>query len=1024
MRCSPIIPLLAALLAAFCLPFLPGCKKTPEGHARIAKSDLSITECDASVEALAAAGEQALLADVAAHAANLSTQGAALDKLTDERLLADVVKAIDGRRDWLVTDGRMGKITDPQLLASLAREARSVKVRVEAARRLGDQALLADIARSDADASIRKKAIEKLDDQSVLTGIALNDRDESVRLEATRRVSAPALLASLAQDEKAGQPVRIEAISRLDDQRVLAAIAKTRWNDADARDKIEPLHRKAVERLADQQALFDVAQSMTSADSDDSSRAVVARITDQSLLAGLLGHPSFSISRAAMGKITDQAILSRLARDKNVSHMHDEIVAKLADQKLLAEIAGSENYFTHARMAAVGKLADPPALLALATNGKDEAIVWEAVKKIDAPQTLATLAADENAAAAARLWAVWRVAGRELLAGIAKSATDERVRAAAAEKLDGKTSGATPAVPQDITDLIKAGKILAEISGGNIQSVFVRLRKTVPWPLEVVIPAGTYFVCANTKAQNMVSTEDVRIALKESESEMENSESIPVACANRPKDIPGGDDRFTIGALPENAGAELEKLMATMRGKNTAYAVKQAAVWIVTDDADYNDLGKLVTRRSRFGDSPHLATSGRTIQEPETVAAMCLCAGAGVDIKAKTIWRDARSLHARLPAGELRDWLQTFGAFTLPTHVGGIASLLVTPDGRRLLTADALGDEKLWSLPVGKLLKTLERGLGYRHAVISPDGSRLVTEEGAAFSLPDGNLVQKLRDKDWDNWSSLSGRFVLSPDGSLRAGVARNYKNGDEMIKVFSLTEGVLLATLEPGGKSVWPIAINPDGKQLAAPGDGGLMFWSLPDGKLIRTLEKEYNSLISPDWKWRVSFRNEMLPTPPELARTHLAYKIRHTAIDLHNPADGVRVKTLAEYPGEPGALRTFTSDGKHLLVAIDRTVRLWSIPDGALLMTVEDASDCVLSPDGKLLVTREKEAVRAHRLPDGEILGAFTLPATVRHSAISPDNTLLVTDDVADPVRGGPGIVKLWSLPDGKLLKTLEGE
>ena len=45
----------------------------------------------------------------------------ALDKLTDERLLADAIKSIEGRQDWLVTDERLGKINDPQFLASLAR---------------------------------------------------------------------------------------------------------------------------------------------------------------------------------------------------------------------------------------------------------------------------------------------------------------------------------------------------------------------------------------------------------------------------------------------------------------------------------------------------------------------------------------------------------------------------------------------------------------------------------------------------------------------------------------------------------------------------------------------------------------------------------------------------------------------------------------------------------------------------------------------------------------------------------------
>ncbi|MDR2673518.1 MAG: WD40 repeat domain-containing protein [Opitutaceae bacterium] len=992
--------------------------KTPEDHARIAKTSSSEQRRLSAVEVLAAADNQALLADVAANAGDINTRAAAADKLTDERLLAGVAKTIEERRDWMVT-ARMGKITDPQLLASLAREARSMNVRVEAALRLGDQALLADIARSGADGGIRKKAIAQLADQPALAALALNDRDQSVRLEAVRRVSDQALLAGLILDEKAGQPVRIEAVSRLDDQRVLAAIAKTGDKDAAERRGIEPLRLKALERLTDQQALADIAKNIAREMSFESQhddtrilRVALERIGDQAALADIATGAHPSACSAVLEKITDQEVLTRLFRNKQAAHMRDEIVKKLTDQKLLAEVAAGED-FEHVRMDALNRLTDPPALLDLARHTKSEGIALAAVKKLDNPQTLAALAADENANATARLWAVWRVADRELLAGIAKNAADGRVRGVAAEKLAGAAPGTAP---RNITDLIKTGKLLAEISGDGIQEISVRLRKTVPWPLEVVIPAGTYFVCNNKNAQNMVSTEDVRVALAESESE-KDSFSVPVACANRPKDVPDSGDRFTIGSLPN--GEELAKLMASMRGKNVSYPVKQAAVWILTDNADYSDLGKLITRTSRMGEPSFLATSRRTIQEPEAVAAMRLCAGAGVDIKTKAIWKEARKLHAELPAGELRDWLQTFGGFTPPTHAGSIDSLLVTPDGKRLLTADNQGDAKLWSLPDGKLIKTLESGLSYcryRHAVISPDGGRLITEEGVTFSFLDGKIVQKTGDENRIGWRE---KPVISPDGSLLAGFVRNDKNGDNLIKVFSFPERTLLATLDPGPGYTGHIAVSPDGKQLAAEGDGGLKFWSLPDGKLLKTLEKEYNSLISRDWKWRVFFRSEQ-KTPASGGK-----KVNHLAIDIHSPADGARVGTLAEYPGYRSPHTTLTPDGKHLLLVMEDTVRLLSIPDGAVLMTVENVWGRILSPDGKLLLTRgndTRDTFTARRLPDGEILGSFKLPEDfcLSNAIISPDNTLLVAGDCLT----APGTVKLWSLPDGKLIKTLEGE
>ncbi|MDR2981419.1 MAG: hypothetical protein LBV12_04140 [Puniceicoccales bacterium] len=1012
-----IILILATVFAVF---LLPGCSKTPEDHARIAKTSTDLEKAMASVLAL---NDQTLLADVAANAAEANTQSAALDKLTDERLLADVIKGIEPQKDQLVTATRLEKVTDPQLLASLAREALSVNVRVDAAVRLGDQALLEDIARSNAGGNIRQKAIAKLDNQTVLADVAQNDRDEDVRLEATRRVTDQTLLAGIAQNEKTARPVRVEAIARLDDQRILATIAGTAGKDLAERRSLESLRLKALTRLTDPQALIAVAKGVAGDMPFESQyedglilRAVLEQISDQTALADIATSADLLAYAIVLEKITDQAVLARLYENKNVSHMRDAIVQQLTDQKLLAAIAGGEDY-EHIRMEAVNRLTDTQALLDLARRSKDEGIAFASAKKIDAPQTLAALAADEGINIAPRLWAVWHMDDRALLARIAENATDARVREAASEKLSGITPGTTQ---QPMVDLMKTGKILAEIHGGGIQHVFVRLRKTVPYPLEVLIPAGTYFVCDNPKAQNMVSTEDVRIALAKTESETD-SQPVSVACANRPKDVPSGGDRFTIGSLPD--GDALSKLMAAMKGRNIVFATKQAAVWILTDDADFNDLGKLVTTTSSASGGVLRQTgSSRTIQPPVAVAAMRLCADSGVDIKKKTIWRDASQLHADLPPGELREWLRTLGSFTQPTHARGIANLLVSPDGKLLLTADDAGDAKLWSLPDGKLLKTLDRGLGYRSAVISPDGKQLVTEKGAVFSLPDGNLVQKRRDETWGDWRSLCGRMVLSPDGSLLAGVTSDYQTGLESIKVFRLSDGVCLTTLETGVHNAHPIVISPDTKQLAAPGVGGsLRFWSLPDGKLVRTLEKESNSHISRDWKWRIFFRYEQ----KELVRGK-AMVSTHCALDLHSPTNGALVGTLGIYPGIVDTrFTTISPDGSHLLLVINDTMRILSIPDGAVLLTVEKAEFLAISPDGKLLITRENGLLHARRLPDGEILGSFKLPGDAntsrRNAIVSADNTLLIVDDSG---INEPATVKLWSLPDGKLIKSLEGE
>ncbi|MDR1498066.1 MAG: hypothetical protein LBS59_06635 [Puniceicoccales bacterium] len=69
---------LAALLTAFCLMLLSGCKKTSAAHARI--------------EAAALLGDQTALVDVAKNASDRDVRKTAVGKLTVQNVLADITR--------------------------------------------------------------------------------------------------------------------------------------------------------------------------------------------------------------------------------------------------------------------------------------------------------------------------------------------------------------------------------------------------------------------------------------------------------------------------------------------------------------------------------------------------------------------------------------------------------------------------------------------------------------------------------------------------------------------------------------------------------------------------------------------------------------------------------------------------------------------------------------------------------------------------------------------------------------------
>ena len=158
---------------------------------------------------------------------------------------------------------------------------------------------------------------------------------------------------------------------------------------------------------------------------------------------------------------------------------------------------------------------------------------------------------------------------------------------------------------RDIVDLLDEKKIEVETQGSGIKSVRVRIRKLVPYPITVRVPVGSYFVSARRSAQNMVTTGESTVRLTTDDW---RSVSVSAACANRPRNIPSSGDSFTVQRSPQQA--ELARLVPVLDKAGVPYAVRQAAVWIVTDNADYGDLGVLVSRSpSQMSGGPARSTS-------------------------------------------------------------------------------------------------------------------------------------------------------------------------------------------------------------------------------------------------------------------------------------------------------------------------------------------------------------------------------------------------------------------------------
>jgi hypothetical protein len=96
---------------------------------------------------------------------------------------------------------------------------------------------------------------------------------------------------------------------------------------------------------------------------------------------------------------------------------------------------------------------------------------------------------------------------------------------------------------------------------------------------------------------------------------------------------------------------ELARLMPVLDKAKADMPTRQAAVWIATDDADYDDLGILVS----------FPGNARVIGSEAAARAMKIYSDAGMDITKKSIWSDRNTILNNLSNGTLTTWLQTVG---------------------------------------------------------------------------------------------------------------------------------------------------------------------------------------------------------------------------------------------------------------------------------------------------------------------------------------------------------------------------
>jgi WD40 repeat protein len=270
-------------------------------------------------------------------------------------------------------------------------------------------------------------------------------------------------------------------------------------------------------------------------------------------------------------------------------------------------------------------------------------------------------------------------------------------------------------------------------------------------------------------------------------------------------------------------------------------------------------------------------------------------------------------------------WDVTTGkrAFMYHGHQGEINSIALSPDGRRMASADTAQMIKVRDTQARRELYS-KHGLSSPNQILgfSLDGCRLIS---AAMARGSGSGVE------WKVWDVVTGQklfllhnvdgrhpgFSFSPDGRwLAAPLYRDRETKALITKIWDATTGQEIRTLTgrdfPGAGRAYAgqydqlsgVVFSPDGRFLASFWGNGIMIWDAHTGQERAALLGHHDS-----------------------------------------------VATMA-----------FSPDGGRLASGgYDHAVRIWDVMSGLELLTLRGHSDVVqslaFSPDGHLLVSGSKD-------------------------------------------------------------------
>ena len=169
----------------------------------------------------------------------------------------------------------------------------------------------------------------------------------------------------------------------------------------------------------------------------------------------------------------------------------------------------------------------------------------------------------------------------------------------------------------------------------------------------------------------------------------------------------------------------------------------------------------------------------------------------------------------------------------LPLRIANrVSAIALSRDSRSLVTADDVGDIRIWDLSSGQIKKTFETGQEITAVAIDPSGQLFaaarVDRSIGLWNVTAGPLQVELK-----KHTDVVNALAFSSDGKTLA------SGGDDRTAIlWDVASAKVKRTLKGHDLTVTSLSFSPDGQLLAsASGNAAVVLWNVPTGKIERIL-------------------------------------------------------------------------------------------------------------------------------------------------------------------------------------------